>query len=192
MNPAPTTIKYQGQIYKLAATDAPEQIKFHGQLYVLAATKHKKCPKGQHWNEAARKCMKLPPGLKRAHLKAQATSEKVYKKYPSLPDDDKDEHPGFDRAHGRAYDAHQQAAGLLHEHGFHELALHHEYLGNQHEESYEIGYNRDGTRPSSKDLKPQPPDRSMLKDTLDSYYNGPSDSRKDILKRLNRATKGKR
>jgi hypothetical protein len=65
--------------------DAPQQIKYHGQRYVLAATKHKKCPKGQHWDDFDRKCVKLPASIARASARAFKLSARADALHDAVP-----------------------------------------------------------------------------------------------------------
>jgi|MudIll2142460700_1097286.scaffolds.fasta_scaffold00029_22 hypothetical protein len=118
---------------------APPVIKVQGQLYVRAAEdedypppqKHKKCPKGKHWHTKKQQCLPLPKAVLKASNAAHEQTEiaKEYRKGRSQ--ESMMEHSGV---HSMAADLHDHAAFEARAHGFHELADHHDKLGDRHHE----------------------------------------------------------
>lgn len=112
---------------------APTQIKFQGQLYVLAATQHKKCPKGQHWNDAERKCMKLPLDIALASSRAFKLSAEADALHDAVPSRANRWNHHKLVAHHRAAKAHEHADAAAYDNGFNTLALEHSKRQEAHD-----------------------------------------------------------
>jgi len=111
---APTTIKYQGQVYKLAGT-------------------HKKCPKGTHWNREQRKCLPLPKGLQRRIERATRASAKADAATVAAKGSKKaGPHLRAEKAHDRAMGQHHVAAQHAERLGFRALERRHYQAHDRH------------------------------------------------------------
>lgn len=101
-------------------------------------TKHKKCPKGQHWNVKSRKCMKLPADLRAVHNEAvkhhkAAKSLKKPSKHLDLEVKKNFESAKtFANAHTTAGKSSNKASKLAKKHGFHALAKSHANNSTNH------------------------------------------------------------
>lgn len=83
---------------------------------------HERCPKGSHWNDVERECMRLPGHLMKAVRQADAGSEP----HPSLSS-----HQELAHHYDKARDQHYKTAQKLHQHGFVALATVHSNRGRE-------------------------------------------------------------
>jgi hypothetical protein len=139
----PTTIKYRGQLYKLA--EGPS---------------HKRCKEGTHWNEKQQKCLPLPPDLERANHVAHMGTLRT------LIDNARSDlrHAGRHRqgqeernmSHWHASIVHNDVARLARKHGFNELAEDHKALAAHHSMSGGIAAPRERMRSETFRSPPTP------------------------------------
>jgi len=109
---------------------SPTQIKFQGQLYVLASGQHKKCPKGQHWNDQQHKCVALSATMRDHHMDARSITTMANE--DSRNAHSAEGHARAARTHGDAREQNRGFSQKMKHLGFNRLAQKHARRAEMH------------------------------------------------------------